>query len=535
MFTFNPVEGCKYKNDYEKICSQLNETYEKSDWASAVKIIRRYVLDDIFFLIYFVGGIREVNHPFLVECIKEYENVETKSLDLWFRNGYKSTIITVYGMIQELLRRPTIAAIASHTGSVAKNFLRRIKNEFENNGLLKAAFYDIIPENPLNTKGIQWDLDKGLQLLNNGKFGSSVMAFGLDSMPTGLHFDYIVYDDVCVKDNVTTSVQRQKNIEDYELSHGLLTKNARFRVVGTRYHYADLYDYMIKQGDYIVRVKPITHNGNFPYKPETAKDNVEPLGNGEAIFYDQEYAWQRFKEMGKDVFSTQMLLNPTKADERTFDIKWLNYYNKAPATRNIILVDPASSQKQESSYTVMWVIGIGARGYYYIKDCVRDRLTLSQKKDALFNLVEKWDVKRVYYERYSMQADIEYIREKQSDEGFYFKIEEVGGTKLSKDERIMLLQPLLQEGRLVFPKQIIYYDINGKKHDLIQEFIEDEYRDFPLCSTKDMLDALARLLDNKVKKYSHRQEQADNDKKMVDKLMPLRDNNYNSKYGWMLQ
>jgi len=531
MFTFQPVDGCNYKQDYEELCYQLNKTYETKDWGKACALVRKHVLDDMFFFLYFVGGIKEINHPFMIERILEYENNPTKTIDLWFRNGYKSTIITVYGTIQEVLRDNIMAGIFSHTGSIAKTFLRRIKIILETNGLLRSAFYDKIPENPQTTKGLTWDLDKALQLIDGKKYGSSIMASGLvDGMPTGLHLDYIVYDDICVKESVTTAEQREKLKEAFYLSHGIHTRKCRYRIVGTRYHFADLYGELIASREYKVNVCPITKDGEFPYKPETAQDDVTPLGNGEAVFYDQEYVWQRFKEMGKDVFSTQMLLNPTKADERTFSIDWLKYYDKSPYTRNYIIVDPASSAKKESSYTVMWVVGVAPRGYFYIRDCVRDRLSLAERKERLFSLVDKWNAVRVYYEKYSMQADIEYMLEKQKEEGFYFPIQPVGGVKLTKDERILLLQPLFQEGRIIFPKNLMYIDVKGKKRNLIEEFIREEYLDFPLCATKDMLDALARIRDKDVKIFHPVNKEP---AVTVQTINPLNSDTNSAPYSWM--
>lgn len=532
MFTFEPQEGAHYRYDYEKVCFDLNKTYEDKDWAKACAIVRKYCLEDLFFLMYFVGGIDEVNHPFMVERINDFMDNPTKTLNLWFRLGYKSSIVTVYGTIQEALTRNVSAAIFSHTRDIAKSFLRRIKVILETNGLLRSAFYDKIPQNPLTTKGLTWDMDVYLQLKDGMKLGSTIAAYGLvDSLPTGIHPNLIVYDDISELKSVSTADQREKLETAFKHSFGLHDKHARFRIVGTRYHHADLYGKLIESGSYKVFCYPATHNGEFPYKPESATDNIPPMGDGISVYYSQEYLWEKFKEMGRDVFSTQMLMNPTKASERTFDIDWIKYYEESPQTRNYIFVDPASSAKKDSSYTVMWVVGVGSRGYFYIRDCVRDRLNLAERKDKLFGLVEKWNVRKVYYEKYSMQADIEYMQEKMREEGLYFTIIPVGGTHLSKDERILALQPLFMEGRILFPKSIAYVGNKGKKRNLVEEFIKDEYLDFPLCATKDMLDCLARIRDKDVKIFFTR---GDEKTPTIDKPNPLKRTDYSS-YNWMVQ
>jgi len=211
--------------------------------------------------------------------------------------------------------------------------------------------------------------------------------------------------------------------------------------------------------------------------------------------------WQFFKDMGRDVFAAQVLLNPQKADTKAFEIGWLKYYREKPFTRNYIFVDPANSKKEYADYTAMWVIGVDKRGYYFILDGIRDRLKIKERTRVLFRLVDKWNVNRVYYEKYGIQTDIDFIEEKQRDEGWFFRIEPVGGTKLSKEDRISLLQPLFQGGKIILPEKITYIDITGKKRNIVEEFINSEYLDYPSARHNDMLDCLARIRDEKVKIY----------------------------------
>ena len=501
-FIFHPAEGAKYRRNYEKIAHDLNAFRDKNDWKKAIELIRKLCWDDLFFLMYFVLGWGDINHPWLVDRANEVNDQRHRTLDVWSRYHYKSSIITVAGTIQDALRDPMIrACIFSHTKSIAKDFLRRIKTILETNGLLAAAFEDVIPVNPMNTKGLMWSLDDGLQLKCGGEVGGSLQASGLiDSMPTGKHFTRRIYDDVVTREAVSTSEQRNKVSECVKLSHALGDpKGGTHCFIGTRYHFGDFYGEIIRGGGYTVREYACTDNGEFPLKPLGVDDDIAPLGDGRAVLYTQEHIWEEFKNMGTSTFASQMLMNPVKADEKAFDLNWIKYYEHRPHTRNFIFADPAGSKKEGSAYTVMWVVGVDPRNYYYILDCVRDRLDLQQKQRALFNLVEKWKVVKVYYEKYSMQGDIEYIEEKKRDEGFHFPIEEVGGTKLSKDERILKLQPLFQEGRMVFPAKIPYTDCNGKLRNLVEDFILEEYNEFPVSQYKDMLDALSRLRDEKVK------------------------------------
>jgi hypothetical protein len=55
------------------------------------------------------------------------------------------------------------------------------------------------------------------------------------------------------------------------------------------------------------------------------------------------------------------------------------------------------------------VIGLAPDENFYLLDAVRDRLNLTERGDKLFGMHRKWRPERVGYEKYGMQADIEYI------------------------------------------------------------------------------------------------------------------------------
>ena len=117
-FIFHPVEGAKYRRNYEKIAHDLNVFRDKNDWKKAIELIRKLCWDDLFFLMYFVLGWGDMNHPWLVDRANEVNDTRHKTLDVWSRYHYKSSIITVAGTIQDALRDPMIrGCIFSHTKS----------------------------------------------------------------------------------------------------------------------------------------------------------------------------------------------------------------------------------------------------------------------------------------------------------------------------------------------------------------------------------------------------------------------------------
>lgn len=100
--------------------------------------------------------------------------------------------------------------------------------------------------------------------------------------------------------------------------------------------------------------------------------------------------------------------------------------------------------------------------------------------------------------KYGMQADIEHIREEQERRNYRFDIIELGG-QTPKLDRIRKLIPLFEQGRIYLRTSRMYTDYQGETKNLIDVFIEEEFKAFPVMSHDDMLDCLARIVDPELK------------------------------------
>lgn len=98
------------------------------------------------------------------------------------------------------------------------------------------------------------------------------------------------------------------------------------------------------------------------------------------------------------------------------------------------------------------------------------------------------------YERYGMQADVDYLKERMDQEGYRFTVTEVGG-QMSKLDRIKRLVPYIEEQRLYLPRTLWKVDYESKRYDLVERLLKDEIEAFPFCVHDDMLDALSRIFD----------------------------------------
>ena len=174
----------------------------------------------------------------------------------------------------------------------------------------------------------------------------------------------------------------------------------------------------------------------------------------------------------------------------------MRYYGRVSGDRMVkaLLVDPASAKKTTSDYTAGLAVGLAEDENIYILDGVRDRLNLSQRWALLAGMHRVWKPRKVGYERYGKDADIEHFQSEMERDEYRFTITEVGGS-MPKPDRIKRLVPYFEQGRVRLPNSLWKTDHEGKRYDFTQIFVEEEYLPFPFCSHEDLLDALSRIFD----------------------------------------
>lgn len=441
---------------------------------------------DVFFLLHRVLHRQDIAHPWLYARCREVEREPDGCLDLWSREHYKSTIITFALTIQDILRDPEITiGVFSHTRPIAKGFLRQIKAELEGNDTLKTLYPEVLWTDP-RQEAPKWSEDEGIIVKRKSNPKEATLeAWGLvDGQPTSKHFRLMVYDDVVVRESVTTPDMIKKTTEALELSYNLGADGGARRFIGTRYHFNDTYKTIMDRGTVTPRV--------YPAVTEQGKDGV---------LLDAQTLANKRRDMGPYTFATQMMLDPKGDETQGFKRDWLRHYNDiggGRSTNKYLLVDAASSKKAGSDYTAAWVIGLGSDENYYVLDFVRDRLSLTQRAELVMRLHRAWRPMEVRYEEYGLMADIEHIQAVQEKEQYRFEIKKVAG-RTSKVDRIRRLVPLFEQHRIWLPRTLHITNYEGETVDMVHAFVEEEYAAFPVGLHDDMLDALARIAEPEMK------------------------------------
>lgn len=496
-------------------CLEAWDDYDKrgTDLAG----IRALAQVDRYYLLVKVMKRVDLLHPWLYARCREVEREPDGYLDLWAREHYKSTIITLAGAIQLVLNDPEqTIGIFSHTKSIAKGFLGQIKREFESNEDMKQAFPDILWQVP-DKQSPMWSLDGGLIVIRktNPK-EATIEGHGLvDGQPTGRHFKTLIYDDVVTRESVNTSEQIQKTTESWELSDNLGSIGCRRWYVGTRYSYADSYQAMMNRGSVKVRLYPATHNGMI---------------DGDPVLMSQAEWDRKVRDQGEATISCQMLQNPVAGNQRMFDVEDLQVYEIRPETIKVyIMCDPAKSLLDGADSTAIAVIGIDYNLNKYLLDGFNHKMDLRERWTRCRDMWIKWKqapgVKGIKfgYESFSAQADLDYFEEqmkKPSEPRFPITLLNwVKKGSSSKVDRVQRLTPDMIAHKIFVPyetnperltknqrtmydrgyayrisKAIKRIDSAGNIYDL-SEHLRLQFNFFPYSGKKDLIDVTSRIYD----------------------------------------
>jgi len=175
--------------------------------------------------------------------------------------------------------------------------------------------------------------------------------------------------------------------------------------------------------------------------------------------------WKEKLKTQRSTFSAQMLQNPLAGSEQIFKPEWFeSRWEVRPAVLNVyIMADPSAGRTRSSDNTAIAVVGVDKGGSRYFLDGYCHRMSLTERWDKLKRLRRKWKSEpgvklvKVGYERYGMQADLEYFQLEMQRTGEVFAIEEIAWPREgehSKWSRIERLEPDVRDGRFYFPSLI---------------------------------------------------------------------------------
>jgi predicted phage terminase large subunit-like protein len=427
------------------------------------------------------GFIPAKHHQLIIEHLEALERGDITRLMISTPPGAaKSTYCSLLFPAWFMGRNPKSNIIfATHTQEFSERWGRKVRNMVASQDFKETFGFSLADDSQAAGR---WENSQG----------GDYFATSVGGAVTGRRGDIVLCDDLLRgREDADSETIRAKQwawwVDDLSTR---LKPNSKQLVIATRWREDDVLGRILdREGD---KWKVIN------LEMECTKED-DPLGRkvGERLW--PEWFTDEMVERAKmDNRGWQCLYqgNPTPAGGTEFKRTWLEYYDTPPDRKNIttlMVVDPANDKSKRADYTAIWVIGVGGDDNFYVLDMVRDRLNLAERIDTVFQLHRKYRPVEVRFERFGMQTDIDYLKIEMDRRSYRFRVREVAGTRISKEDRIRRLVPYFRNRRIIFPHEFMYTNTDGDSRDLVKHFIDEELVPFPLGKHDDMIDSLSRI------------------------------------------
>jgi len=401
------------------------------------------------------------------------------------RYSFKSTICTVGYALYRLVKDPNLRIlIYSDASTKAEGFLSSVKSHLEGKvaGSLFSLAFQWLPKDR-RTKWNEKEIVVGGRTTAYPE--SSVDTGGQTTSFVGKHYDLIIFDDLVSDINVTTKEQMDKVEACYQSSLSLLKPGGEVVMVGTRWHFGDLYGRIIAEnearGTYDLFIKKAEDKGEYFFtnigENSLTKD-----------FLEQQRSLQ-----GSYKYSCLYQNEPTDPETAVFKVADFAFYG-AIEKDDLYITGTCDPAGEGEDFTAITVVGTDHKMDMHILEIVNAHLQPSEIIDNIIRLHYKYSFKKFGLEtnffRGMLRLELERkINVEVLEHDFQrFGIEEFEASSRkgqSKANRIMALQPYHERGALKFP---------GTRFELLKDNFRElgiQMQQFPNSAHDDIMDSLA--------------------------------------------
>lgn len=395
------------------------------------------------------------------------------------RGSLKTSCITVGYVLQQIVKNPNIRVlICSEEFNTAKKFLSEIKGHIENNETFKSLYGNLKSRHKWSENEITVSTRK------LWRKEPTITCAGIDVTKVGLHYDLIIIDDPHSSKNITTREQIEKVKTWYKLVLSLLDPGKKIIVIGTRWHYDDLFGWLIERE----RIRrSIGKPKRYHIKREQAIRKDGTLLWPERL--SLEFLEDQKLEQGPYIFSCQYQNEPVDDDSAVFKRSWLKYYHEKElpkGLRTFTTVDPMIDE-DGNDYTAIVTCSLSHDWKAYIRDIRRAKMDEHELVNQLFDVYEKFRPDKIGIETVAWQKLLyRFVKAEMARRGKRLPITPlVTDSRTTKRMRIRSMVPYWKAGLFLIPEQ-------RDDEDNIGIFI-DELTRYPRVSNDDTIDALAYM------------------------------------------
>lgn len=370
-------------------------------------------------------------HEAVARFIQNVVTTDKEGLILEPRGSFKTTQIT-QGLATWLLTcvDPNMRILLD--SAVLQNSidnLRVIKQHLANNQKLRYLYGDLVGDYWVNEEftvrtRTRHDLKE-----------PSVRCASVERVQVGPHYDVIICDDLVDKLNSKSHDGRQSLIEHLKLLYSLLEPGGIIIVAGTRWHYDDLYGYILS---------------NMPKFARRVKSAITPAGD----LYFPERLTKKFLDsqlatQGRDIYSAQYLNDPAPEDaDSPFQRTWFKPIVTIPRNHNtFVSIDPGGEKKGSDEW-VVFAAHVDESNNKYFDRLRKGNWKMKECWNVLFNeFVDPLNPLCVGLETTGGQKWLyEALMDEMKRRNKFFMVQALAHAGDSKDYRIKRLQPQYQAG-----------------------------------------------------------------------------------------
>lgn len=346
------------------------------------------------------------HHKEMCDYIEEHDGNEehegNRSLFLEPRGSGKSTIGCVGKSINTLIKDPEERIlIVSDVFDNAAGKLREIKGHLESKNLVTQLFPHLKPKKGMKVKklwqksGAVW---KQNEIVIRGKKKvtkeASVTAIGMMGPVTGKHWTTIILDDPVNFDNAQTPHQREKIYNWYRTTLlNCLEPGGTLIIIGTRYHWQDLYGKLIGSKKKPGRFAKCFLRRKAMWTDKDGKMHVlwprhifkgKPLGRTVAEVVELK------EDLGIAIFNAQQQNDVEEMKGTLFRPDWLEPQQFVGVVESVYMgVDLAIGKTEKNDYFAIVVVVRTRIGELYFARAFRARLTLQDQIRAIVE-IDMW-------------------------------------------------------------------------------------------------------------------------------------------------
>jgi hypothetical protein len=540
------VEIPSSRSDAFDILSTINRLAQEGDLASWKAAVRQYTACDWYVLGLFMSGAQrrdpftgrpEMDCDFLWNHYREIQFNGQGKLNTTFRGGHKSHILIYVGATNKVLLNPNrVMAIAAHQKDAAAKHGIRAMLEWENNAELKTAWPDVFFWDPKKDPECSlWNQEIGC---NVRRTISSVMPtlswWAIEHVPTGGRVGDFFFDDLEVEDTVESADQRDKLLRRFSSFKKTSGRMSSVYLNGTSHHPQGLVAHLARSQMYEV----IGHAAEDTSKPapdiaalydacdgrimdrETGETIQLPRAvrdvrlDGAPVFHHAlELAMMRLDALatpgGLADYYRQMMRDILAGEDKRLQESWIRWYDVDPtemAEGAYIYItidaskgvnDPTFARVEacNSNREIAWVGGL------------RKKIAPSDFGREIYMLCCQWEglgsLKEVRFEIFGQATwDTHFIQYCETVAHRWpgglgpLNVKAIGRNKVNRTREWMALEPAYRSGKRLFPRSGIWIeDESHQRVNLVDYYVEFEYKQFPLPITDDGLAADALLFE----------------------------------------